>query len=152
FTRQNVTLGVAGVTLAITPKINPDGFISMKVDPSISFIRETVRGATNAEILATLKSQRKLTTPEVRVRGGETLVIGGLNQERTTETVDKMPLLGDLPWIGSAFRRTSLERSTTELVVMITPHVVPERDGAPPSPVPASKAVGSAPGSIPPAL
>jgi general secretion pathway protein D len=128
FTRQNVTLGTAGVTLAITPKINPDGFISMKVDPTISFIRETVRGATNAEILATLKSSRKLTTPEVRVRDGETLVIGGLNQERTTETADKMPLLGDLPFLGSVFRRTDISKTTTELLVMITPRVVVEQD------------------------
>ncbi|MEB3285180.1 MAG: secretin N-terminal domain-containing protein [Candidatus Sericytochromatia bacterium] len=126
FTRQNVTLGTAGVTLAIQPKINPDGFITMKVDPTISFIRETVRGATNAEILATLKSQRKLLTPEVRVRDGETLLIGGLNQERTTETADKIPFLGDLPLIGAAFRRTDVQRTVTELVVMITPKLVPD--------------------------
>ncbi|MEB3328570.1 MAG: secretin N-terminal domain-containing protein [Candidatus Sericytochromatia bacterium] len=136
FTRQNVTLGTAGVTLAITPKINPDGFISMKVDPTISFIRETVRGATNAEILATLKSSRKLSTPEVRVRDGETLVIGGLNQERTTETADKVPLLGDLPYLGSVFRRTDITKTTTELLVMITPRVVVEKD--PPAKPPAA--------------
>ncbi|MEB3222920.1 MAG: secretin N-terminal domain-containing protein [Candidatus Sericytochromatia bacterium] len=144
FTRQNVTLGTAGVTLAITPKINPDGYISMKVDPTISFIRETVRGTTTSEILATLKSQRKLATPEVRVRDGETLVIGGLNQERTTEQVDKMPLLGDLPWLGSLFRRTVVDRTTTELVVMITPRVVPEADGPVAAPA-ASPAGGSSP-------
>lgn len=131
FTRQNVTLGTAGVTLSITPKINPDGYISMKVDPTISFIRETVRGATNAEILATLKSSRKLTTPEVRVRDGETLIIGGLNQERTTEQLDKIPILGDIPVIGALFRRTDKSRTITELVVLITPKVVPEGDAVP---------------------
>lgn len=131
FTRQNVTLGTAGVTLNITPKINPDGYISMKVDPTISFIRETVRGATNAEILATLKSSRKLTTPEVRVRDGETLIIGGLNQERTTEQLDKIPILGDIPLLGSLFRRTDKTRTLTELVVLITPKVVPEGDAVP---------------------
>lgn len=131
FTRQNVTLGTAGVTLAITPKINPDGYISMKVDPTISFIRETVRGATNAEILATLKSSRKLQTPEVRVRDSETLIIGGLNQERTTEQLDKIPLLGDIPFLGAMFRRTDKTRTLTELVVLITPKVVPEGDVVP---------------------
>lgn len=131
FTRQNVTLGTAGVTLAITPKINPDGYISMKVDPTISFIRETVRGATNAEILATLKSSRKLQTPEVRVRDSETLIIGGLNQERTTEQLDKIPILGDIPLLGAMFRRTDKTRTLTELVVLITPKVVPEGDAVP---------------------
>lgn len=124
--RQNVTLGTAGITLSITPKINPDNFISMKVEPEISFIRETVRGANGTDILATLKSRRKLTTPEVRVRDGETLIIGGLNQERTQETVDKVPVLGDIPVLGSLFRRTSTDRVTTELVVLLTPKVVPD--------------------------
>ena len=43
---------------------------------------------------------------EVRVRDGETLIIGGLNQERTTEQLDKMPILGDIPFLGALFRRT----------------------------------------------
>lgn len=124
-TRQNVTLGSAGITLAITPKINPDGYISMKVEPTISFIRETVRGNQN-EILATLKSQRRLNTPEVRVKNGETLIIGGLNQERTQETVDKVPLLGDIPLLGNIFRRTDKSKVTTELVVLLTPKLIPD--------------------------
>ncbi|MFP5501757.1 MAG: secretin N-terminal domain-containing protein [Candidatus Sericytochromatia bacterium] len=130
--RTNVTLGNAGITLAITPKINPDGYISMKVEPAISFIRETVRDPQN-NIIATLKSERKLTTPEVRVRDGETLIIGGLNQDRTQEVVEKVPLLGDIPLLGTLFRRTDTRKETTELVVMLTPKVVPEgeRPGRP---------------------
>lgn len=124
--RQNVTLGTAGITLGITPKINPDNFISMKVQPEISFIRETVRGSNGTDVLATLKSRRKLDTPEVRVRDGETLIIGGLNQERTQETVDKVPVLGDIPLLGNLFRRTSQDRVVTELVVLLTPKVVPD--------------------------
>jgi type II secretory pathway component GspD/PulD (secretin) len=123
--RQSVSLGTAGITLSITPKINPDGYISMKVEPTISFIRDTVRGSNN-EIVATLKSQRRLLTPEVRVRDGETLIIGGLNQERTQDNVDKFPILGDLPLIGGVFRRTDKSTVTTELVVLLTPKVVPE--------------------------
>jgi general secretion pathway protein D len=130
--RQNVTLGTAGITLALVPKINPDGYISMKVEPTISFIRDTVRDARTTDILATLKSQRKLTTPEVRVRDGETLIIGGLNQERVQENVDKFPVLGDIPFLGSAFRRTDYTKVTTELVVLITPKLIPE--GALPKP------------------
>jgi general secretion pathway protein D len=129
FTTQNVTLGNAGITLAITPKINPDGYISMNVKPTISFIRDTVRDSRTTDILATLKSQRTLTTPEVRVRDGETLIIGGLNQERIQENVDKFPILGDIPVIGAAFRRTDHTKVTTELVVLITPRLIPE--GAP---------------------
>lgn len=130
--RQNVTLGTAGITLQITPKINPDGYISLNVSPTISFIRDTVRDAKSSDILATLKSSRKLTTPEVRVHDGETLIIGGLNQERLEDNVDKIPILGDIPLIGQVFRRTDHTKVTTELVVLITPKVIPEGGKVPP--------------------
>lgn len=129
--RQNVALGSAGITLDITPKINPDGYISLNVAPTISFIRDTVRDSRSSDILATLKSQRKLTTPEVRVKDGETLIIGGLNQERVQDNVDKFPILGDIPFLGSVFRRTDHQKVTTELVVLITPKIIPE-----PAPIP----------------
>lgn len=124
--RQNVTLGVAGITLKLTPKVNPDHFIAMRVEPTISFVRETVRGTASNDIIATLRSQRKLVTPEVRIKDGETLIMGGLNQERNQENVDKMPILGDIPFLGAAFRRTDYQRVTTELVVMITPKLIPD--------------------------
>lgn len=132
-TNQNITLGTAGITLSITPKINPDGYISMELKPEISFVRQTVPGTQANSILATLKSTRKLDTPEVRVRNGETLIIGGLDQDQEQDNVDKIPVLGDIPVLGTLFRRTQRSKVTTELVMMVTPHVVPEGQHAPPA-------------------
>ncbi|HEY9724140.1 MAG TPA: type II and III secretion system protein, partial [Oscillatoriaceae cyanobacterium] len=133
-TNQNITLGTAGITLSITPKINPDGYISMELKPEISFVRQTVPGQAAGSILATLKSTRSLDTPEVRVRNGETLIIGGLDQDQVQDNVDKIPVLGDLPLLGPIFRQTVHSKVTTELVMMVTPHVVPEGEHLPPGP------------------
>ena len=66
----------------------------------------------------------------VRIKDGETLVIGGMLQEVETKTVNKIPLLGDLPLIGSAFRSTSTNKTKSELVIMITPNIIHDGEGA----------------------
>ena len=64
----------------------------------------------------------------VRVKDGETLVLAGLIQENETNEVTKMPILGDLPVIGTFFRSTSNIMTKEELVILITPHIVYSQD------------------------
>jgi type II secretory pathway component GspD/PulD (secretin) len=59
----------------------------------------------------------------VAIRDGQTIVIGGLMEDRNTEHVDKVPILGDIPWLGALFRRTTKDKIKTELLIFITPHV-----------------------------
>jgi type IV pilus assembly protein PilQ len=60
----------------------------------------------------------------VRIKDGETLVIGGLIQELEQKTVQKIPVIGDLPLIGTLFRSTSTSKTKNELVIMITPKIM----------------------------
>lgn len=106
----------AGVTLNITPKINPDGMISTRILATVG----AVRGAGQN---VTVSQRRALTS--LTVREGTPIVLAGLirNEERT-QTV-KLPLLGDIPILGWLFRREERTRTSSEVVFVLTPRVLP---------------------------
>ena len=66
----------------------------------------------------------------VRIKDGETLVLGGLIQENEVKSVHKIPVLGDLPIIGAAFRSSSTSKTKNELVIMITPNIINDGEGS----------------------
>jgi general secretion pathway protein D len=106
-----------GITLTVTPQINPDGYVTMSVHPIISKIEQTTY--FDAPVIA----NREATT-EVMVKDGETVIIGGLMKDDLTETVNKVPLLGNIPIVGNLFKSTDKATEKTELMVFLTPHVV----------------------------
>jgi general secretion pathway protein D len=106
-----------GITLTVTPQINPDGYVSMNVHPIISKIEQTTY--FDAPVIA----NREATT-EVMVKDGETVIIGGLMKDDMTETVSKVPILGDIPFMGHLFKSTDKTKEKTELMVFLTPRVV----------------------------
>ena len=79
---------------------------------------------------ATLLSRRNLDLKNVRIKDNETLAIGGLIQEEDTKTVQKVPVLGDLPVIGAAFRNVISKKTKSELVIMITPKIINDGEGS----------------------
>ncbi len=110
-----------GIILNVTPHINPDGLVIMDVAPEISTltgntvpISETVDAPTFA---------KRSASSRVAIQNGQTIVIGGLVQDRKTSTVNKVPILGDIPLVGELFKRTQDSKSKTELLIFITPHV-----------------------------
>ena len=120
----NVTYEIGsdmGIQVEITPFISPEGYVVMNLKPSYS----TRAGGTDDY---TLLSRRSLELENVRVKDGETLVLAGLIQENETNEVTKMPILGDLPVIGTFFRSTSNIMTKEELVILITPHIVYSQD------------------------
>ena len=122
-----------GIKVTLTPFISPDGYVTMNIKPD--YVTENERilspGSTDRnDVAATLMSRRKLDLKNVRVKDGETLVIGGLIQESDQKTVVKLPVLGDLPVIGAAFRSTSTKKIKTELVIMLTPRVINDGEGS----------------------
>jgi type II secretory pathway component GspD/PulD (secretin) len=122
FSTQTVEIGEAGIVMDILPKIGEDGSISMRLRPSVtSVLNQTTDSGGN---IVTLLSKRDLLTQSVRVRDGQTLVIGGLIQERTTSRNDKLPLGGDLPIVGAMFRSSQSNNKRSELVMLITPHII----------------------------
>ena len=76
--------------------------------------------------------QLKAKTDEfrARIKDGETLIIGGMIKESEQKTVQKIPFLGDLPLFGPIFRSTSTSKTKNELVIMITPNIINDGDGA----------------------
>ena len=120
----NVTYEIGsdmGIQVEITPFISPEGYVVMNLKPNYS----TRAGGTDDY---TLLSRRSLELENVRVKDGETLVLAGLIQENETNEVTKMPILGDLPVIGTFFRSTSNIMTKEELVILITPHIVYSQD------------------------
>ncbi len=117
-----------GMKIEVVPFISPDGYVSLNLKPQYSTLKDQVKdlGADGATpiIAATLLQRRNLDLSNVRIKDGETLVIGGLIQETEQQTVTKMPILGDIPFIGTFFRNSNKTSSKTELVIMITPRIV----------------------------
>jgi type II secretory pathway component GspD/PulD (secretin) len=122
FSTQTVEIGEAGIVLDILPRVGEDGTISMRLRPSVTTVlREEEDSFGN---LITLLSKRDLLTQNVRIRDDETLVIGGLISETDTTRRDKFPVAGDLPIVGAMFRSAQKNGRRSELVLMITPHIV----------------------------
>lgn len=122
FATQTVEVGEAGIVLDILPKIGEDGTVNMRLRPSVtSVLNQTTDALGN---IITLLSKRDLLTQNVRLVDGQTLVVGGLIQQADTNRQDKLPGLGDLPIVGAMFRATSRNGKRSEIVMLITPHIL----------------------------
>lgn len=118
-----------GIKVTLTPFISPEGYVTLNIVPDYSTIQSQVFDSEGMPV-ATLLSRRNLDLKNVRIKDGETLVLGGMIQESEQKTVNKIPLLGDIPIIGSAFRSTATTKEKSELVIMITPHIINDGDGS----------------------
>jgi type II secretion system protein D len=117
--QTNVTPGRedVGIVLTATPHISPDGYVTIELKQEISNIGGEVQ--LSEDLSQPIFSTREVTT-NVTVRDGETVVIGGLIQSRDSDTETKVPLLGDIPYLGFLFRSTSVSSNKTELLVVLT--------------------------------
>ena len=115
-----------GVGLKFTPIVGSDGMVTLRVSPSVSEITQLIETSTGPQPVL---STRKLNTT-VRLRDGQTLVLAGLLQDDLREIVSKVPLLGDIPILGTLFRSSSYQEKKTDLLIAVTPHIVtPVREG-----------------------
>ena len=115
-----------GIILNVTPHINPDGLVTLDVAPEISQLTSqtvTVGPGVAAPVIADRSAQSR-----VGIRDGHTIVIGGLMQDQKTLTVNKIPIIGDIPLIGAIFSRTQVDKTKTELLIFLTPHVAQQPD------------------------
>jgi len=120
-TAETVSFIEVGVKLFVTPTIHGDGYITMKIRPEVSSAAKTLKTSTNNEIPIVETSQAETT---VTVKDNATIVIGGLIKEQDSKTINKVPLLGDLPFLGFAFRNESKSKEKTEIVIFLTPKIV----------------------------
>jgi len=110
-----------GVTLSVTPQITADGVVNMSIMPSITERTGTATSRLGDQV--PIVSVRETDTL-VRVHEGETIVIAGLMQDRTSADTSKVPLLGDIPLVGGLFRREERSKRKTDLVILLTPTVM----------------------------
>ncbi len=115
-----------GIKIELTPFISPDGYVSMNIVPKYSTIKEQI--IVDGVIGTTLLQKREIDLKGIRVKDGETLVIGGLMQEAETKTADKPPVLGDIPILGWFFRSSASNKEKSELILMITPHIIQDTE------------------------
>ncbi|HEV3146554.1 MAG TPA: secretin N-terminal domain-containing protein, partial [Gemmataceae bacterium] len=119
---NNVAQKQVGVILNVTPRIAPDGRVIMRVTPEVSSVINTPFNLGNGEIGTGFNVQSLDTT--VAAADGETLLIGGLITKNDTRNENKVPWLGDLPGIGALFRFRTRFVKKTELVIIMTPHII----------------------------
>ncbi len=119
---SNVEYTDIGIILRVTPFITKRGLVEMILNPEISNTTDEtvpISETLDAPVFAKRTADTVVTTPN-----GQTVVIGGLMEDNKTEVVKKIPVLGDIPILGLAFRRTQKENSKTELLIFLTPYVV----------------------------
>lgn len=119
-----------GITVEISSFISPDGYVTLDITPQYNSIADTIYDTNQVDILATLLQKRMLELKGIRVKDGETLVIGGMIQERENKAVTKIPFLGDIPVIGMFFRSTTTGKSREEMVMMLTPQIIVDTEDA----------------------
>ena len=122
-----------GIKVTITPFISPDGYVTLDISPEYSQIKEQVYSGSetgNKDLAATLLRRRNLELKGIRIKDGETLVIGGLIQETESKTTTKIPFLGDIPILGVLFRSTDTQREKEEMIIMLTPQILIDTEDA----------------------
>ena len=149
-TINSVTYKEVGIILDVTPHINPDGLVIMDVAPEISALSsQSVQTApgVNSPII-----ELRSANSRVGVKDGNTVVIGGLMQDQKTSTLQKVPFLGDIPVLGVLFQNNHVDRTKTELLIFITPHVAAQADMLRPMSQDEMKGLRVTPGAVEPGI
>lgn len=121
-----------GIGLAFTPTVLQDGLINLVVNPEVSSIDPNSSFVSNGLRIPGIKVRRAKTT--VELRDGESFTIAGLIRDDYQDQIRQFPMLGDLPVLGALFRSTGYQRNQTELVIVVTPHLVKPTRGRAASP------------------
>jgi general secretion pathway protein D len=126
-----------GVILKVTPRISANNYVNLKIIPEVSRVFETQHRTVGASANGTPQTFdvdvydiRKLET-HVMIPSGNTLVLGGLIQDDVRNQNTKVPILGDIPFIGYAFRSEGKSRQKGNLLIFITPTIVQDEDFMP---------------------
>ncbi len=120
-TAESVNFIEVGVKLYVTPIIHNDGYITMKIKPEVSSVTRTIATANNNTIPVVDTSEAETT---VIAKDGVTIILGGLIKDELVNTDKKVPLLGDVPFMGALFRSQNHLTRKTELVIFLTPRIV----------------------------
>lgn len=115
---QDVKYVEVGVKLDVTPQIGEDSYVTMKIHPEVSTARRV------AEVNNVVAKDTTQADTTMMVKDGETIILGGLIKNTKKQTINKIPLLGDIPLLGLLFKNRTWEDQKREVIVFITPHIM----------------------------
>ncbi|OGX16585.1 MAG: hypothetical protein A2166_01540 [Omnitrophica WOR_2 bacterium RBG_13_41_10] len=129
-TAESVSFIDVGVKLNVSPKISKDGFITMKIKPEVSSVRETLTTTSGTQVPIVETAEAETT---VRVKDGTTIMIAGLIKEKRTEDRSELPVLSKIPLLGWLFGKLEIgplsEPRRNELIICITPKIISGEGG-----------------------
>jgi type II secretion system protein D len=120
--QQGIVYEQTGILLRVTPRISPEGRVLMRVEPQI--IQPTPTPISLGGGLQAFAFNTQTVQTTVQAADGETIILGGLMRKADSKTENKVPWLGDLPWVGSLFRYRTQQQERRELLVIVTPHII----------------------------
>ena len=122
YTSENIKNEDVGIKLAVTPRINKNGYITLTISQEVQsnegYIDVTGNGSKFPQLVT------RTMNADVAVQSGETVVLGGLAQNTLSKTTTKVPILGSIPLLGWFFRSEADESQRTEIIVFLTPRVI----------------------------
>jgi general secretion pathway protein D len=118
-TTNSVSYHNTGILLNITPRVGKDGSVLLELEQEVS----DTKANTTSGIDSPQFSQRKIQTT-VSVKNGQTIVLAGMISDKSSRSRDQVPILGDIPLIGNAFKNKTDSIVRTELLIAITPQVI----------------------------
>jgi len=118
---EEVTFLDVGLQLHITPTINDDGYVTLKIKPDLSSVIGTLLTAQNNRIPIVDTSTAETT---VMIKDGATVAVGGLRKEEKSDTTQEVPFLGKIPILGMMFKSGSKGSTRSELLIMVTAHII----------------------------
>jgi general secretion pathway protein D len=121
-TQTNIEYRDLGLKLTLTPTVHLDGEVTVELNFEISSAGAPISGITDAQLLPPVNT-RNLDS-FIKVRNGETRLLGGLFQEVLTENNTRFPFLGEIPGLGRLFQSPSRERTRTDVLIALTPRIV----------------------------
>jgi type IV pilus assembly protein PilQ len=125
-------LTTAGLNLRVNvTRVDENGFINMSVAPTVSSVVGSTTISTDTftgEI--GLLGKRQMSSGQIRMRDGQTLILSGVIQDSDRKTINKVPFFGDLPIIGALFRSESTANQRNEVIIIVTPRIINDSDSA----------------------
>lgn len=120
---RTVSSVFSGVLLDITPEISNDGTITLRVNPSISETASVINSSNEKRTMPPDLSRRQMSSV-ISVKDGNRVILGGLINTKNVNDSNKVPLLGDIPFLGSLFKREGMSKKTEEIIIIIEPHII----------------------------
>lgn len=122
---RSIQYRTTGTILRVKPTINTEGLLTLDISQEVSDAQQNTTSGIDSPLILT----RRINT-SVTVQTGQTIVLGGIISENKSRSETKVPVLGDIPLLGNLFKNTSIGKTKTELVVMITPVILNQPETA----------------------